>query len=189
MQSQASTSVIPLPSSATIPAAISVSYRAKSKGSEKQICLNLTQYVVEHLRLEGDRHFVVRKKDNTYTITFSDKMNARSRKVPAIKKDTMRVEIFLDTKVIQINEDDNIKAVRQDILMSEDGNMLTFEFDVDEFLKPKPLAVTRMVESKDDKIEYGFKPDSSWGLALEETIDALMVQKRLEYFARKFGNI
>ena len=188
MQSQVSTSIIPLPSSATIPSVISVSYRAKSKGSEKQICLNITQAVVEHLRLDGDRHFVVKKKDNTYTIQFSDKMNARSRKVPAIKRDTMRVELFLDTKVIQVNEDENIKAVRQDILLSEDGNMMTFEFDIEEFLKPKPLGMTRIVETREDKIEAGFKPDSDWGQSLDATVDELIMQKRMAYFSRKFGN-
>ena len=169
-----------------IQTVISISYRTQSD-SEKKICINMNKQVVDHMRLNGTRHVMVKRKGTRYTLTFMNVRNAMSTKVPAVQKD--RVQLFLNTQVIQVPGEDQIKAVKYDAFMSADGNIMMFDFDLDEFLKPKPLGVTKVVESRDDKIEFGFKPDSDWGVALDEKVDDLIREQHRLYFACKFGNL
>jgi hypothetical protein len=130
---------------------------------------------------------MVKKKGTLYTLTFLNSRNAMSNPVPASQKG--RVQLFLNTQVIQVPVDDQIKAIKYDALMSVDGNVMTFDFDLEEFLKPKPLGVTKTIETREDKIEYGFKPDSDWGVALDEKVDDLIREQHRLYFACKFGNL
>lgn len=45
----------------------------------------------------------------------------------------------------------------------EDNTGLTFDFDVEEFLRPREERIPAAITNAEEKVEAGFEPDSAWG--------------------------
>lgn len=68
------------------------------------------------------------------------------------------------------------------------GNQLHFEYDKEEFLKPKvQVKETRKIESVEEKTLAGFKPDTAWGQKFTVEIEEEVEQEILRYMHCKYG--
>lgn len=86
---------------------------------------------------------------------------------------------------IELTEPTDTNTITAEYLDDKSG--LKFNFDIDEFLKPKEERTIASITSPVDKIDAGFEPDSAWGVRFQSEVDAKIRNRMNAYMKAKFG--
>ncbi len=86
---------------------------------------------------------------------------------------------------IDLTEPTDTNTITAEYLDDKTG--LKFNFDLDEFLKPREERTIATITSTVDKIDAGFEPDSAWGVKFQGEVDAKIRSRMNDYMKAKFG--
>lgn len=167
---------------------ISGSVRLPSTTSKHlKVCLNFRKEHVEHLGLDANRHLeITRSGEALYKIRFFAKATARSRPLQ-FNTTSGGARVYVEPSVFKLDKlDEPLDASPISAQYFENG--LTFEFDKEEFLKPKQKIIAKIV-SKADKVENGFEPNSAFGEKFQHEMDKAIKNRIDAYMRAKYGAI
>lgn len=159
-----------------------------STSSKLKVCLNFRPSIAEQLKL-ADRRFVHIYREpetTTYRLKFFEKDDGRCRPVQ-YKRDNGSAVIYVDQTVfsLDVNEQKNATPIPAQLTEGE----LILNMNPEDFLKadtPTTRTIAKL-EDTDDKIEAGFDPGTSWGVAYRETAEEDIMSIITEYFKFKAG--
>lgn len=159
-----------------------------STSNKLKVCLNFRPSIAEQLKL-ADRRFVhiYREPETTmYRLKFYEKDDGRCRPVQ-YKRDNGSALVIVDQGVFDLSVNEQKTATPIPAQLNEDG--LVLDMNPDGFMKaenPSNKTVSKL-ESTEDKVEAGFDPGTSWGVAYRETAEEDVKAIITDYFKFKAG--
>ena len=149
-----------------------------------KVCLNFKKEQVEELQLDVNKHVEITRNGDRFKIRFYSKPTYRSM---VLSKSSTGARLMTNPKMFKIDVTEPTDTSTIVINYLEDKTGLEFDFNIDEFLKPKEERVVATVSTPQDKTDFGFEPDSAWGVKFQETVDKKIQARMREYMRSKFG--
>lgn len=148
--------------------------------------LNFKKEHMEELQLDTYKFVILTKRGIRYTAKFLEKKTPRT--LTLSKNPSGGARLAVPPWIFGLeNVSDCVEANTFDAEYLDDRTGLQFDFDAEEFLKPKEKAPIATIATREDKIEAGFKPDSAWGVKFQSEIDAKIQARINAYMKSKFG--
>jgi hypothetical protein len=152
--------------------------------------VNLRKEHWDNLNLEENRYAKLVGGNGRYKLKFAKtKIPGYVTVTPSRNGENLTgATIYFPAEILNIQTADKIPAYN---LVAEyvDGGV-AFDFDKDDFLKPRtPSTEVTKIETAEDKVVYGFKPDTAWGVKVQERVDAEIDALITSSMKRKFEDI
>jgi hypothetical protein len=146
---------------------ISISLR-KNSNSKFTSFLNFRSATVDELDLKTKPHVELTRNGDRYKVRFLSEQTARSRKI--LFKDR-NAYVGFSPDVFKLEHEEAVSPFPIDAEFV--NGALEFDFDQEEFLKPRAssLTSTKKVSTTEEKVAQGFKPDSAWGIKVQAEMD------------------
>lgn len=161
-----------------------ISARLSTVGSAKdlRLCMNLTKDHINAFNLENNTYTTVHKydgQDGLYIAKFHNKAHpsAHPWKIKLEKENGVLRGATLQLNPIKfgLNKDEKVLGVPLEVAPTPEG--LVFKLVPEEFV-PRARAEVKRITTPDEKEAAGFARDSSWGLALDQKVDAGIRKKQ-----------
>lgn len=145
-----------------------------------KVCLNFKKEHVDELQLDINKYVEVTRSGDKFKVRFLHKPTARSL---ALSKSSNGARLMMNPAMfkIAITEPTDTNTLVAEYL--DDMSGLTFDFNMEEFVKPREERTIATISSPIDKIDAGFEPDSAWGVAFQEKVD-ILIQERIDAYFR-----
>jgi hypothetical protein len=158
---------------------------ASGKSHLMKLCFNFKKEHVESLQLTDNRHVEITKNGELYKVRFRKSPTYRSMTLSLKPEGGARVMVNPALFKITTLEPSDTSVIIADYL--EDDTGLTFNFDVDDFLKPKEERIPLTISNSEEKVEAGFEPDSAWGEKFQKQTDDRIRKVIQSCMKAKFG--
>lgn len=150
-----------------------------------KVCLNFKKEHVDELHLDQNKHVELTRNGDKFKIKFLKQATYRSMTLS--KSSTGGARLMTNPSMFKINVTETTDTSTIVARYLEDKSGLEFDFNLEEFLRPKEERVILTVANQEDKVEYGFEPDSAWGVKFQEEVDAKIQNRMKAYMRSKFG--
>lgn len=150
-----------------------------------KVCLNFKKEHVDELLLEQRKYVEITRNGDTFKVRFFPKPTYRSLALSLNTNGGARVMMNPQMFKISLTEPTDTNTITAEYLDDKTG--LKFDFNIDEFLKPKEERTIASITSAVDKVDAGFEPDSAWGVKFQNEVDAKIRARMAEYMRAKFG--
>lgn len=161
---------------------ISISLR-KNSNSKFTSFLNFRAATVDELNLKANPHVELTRSGDRYKVRFLSEQTARSRKI--LFKDR-NAYVGFSPDMFKLDHEETVSpfAIDADFV----NGALEFDFDQEEFLKPRAssLTATKKVSTTEEKVAQGFKPDSAWGVKVQADMDKRIAKQIRWSMKQKF---
>lgn len=150
-----------------------------------KVCLNFKKEHVDELQLEINKYVELTRSGDRFKIKFSHKPTYRSMVLS--KSSTGGARLMTNPNMFKI---DNVEPTDTSTIVVNyltDKSGMEFDFNLEEFVRPKEDRVIAVISSNVDKIDYGFVPDSAWGVKFQEEVDVKIKERMKLYMQAKFG--
>jgi hypothetical protein len=158
---------------------------ASGKSYLMKLCFNFKKEHVESLQLTDNRHVEITKSGDKYKVRFRKSPTARSMTLSLSDKGGARVMVNPTMFKITADEPSDTTVIVADYL--EDDTGLTFDFDVEEFLRPREERIPATISNAEEKVEAGFEPDSAWGEKFQQQTEERIRKVIQSCMKAKFG--
>lgn len=150
-----------------------------------KVCLNFKKEHVDALQLESRKYVEITRNGDIFKVRFFPKPTYRSLALSMNSNGGARVMMNPQMFKIALTEPTDTNTIAAEYL--EDNSGVRFEFNMEEFIKPKEERTVVTIASPIDKIDAGFEPDSAWGVKFQGEVDELIKAKMKQYMRAKYG--
>lgn len=169
---------------------INVSLRKvqSGKGYLMKFCVNFKKEHLLALDLENKKQTVLTMKDGVYKLRFQEQEDKLRGSYTVQLKEGGHGHVLLPAEKLKIDTTDPVDLYSIEATYVPGEHAMAFAFDVEEFLKPRAPKL-RVIETKEQKVDAGFIPDSAWGEKFQAETDELMEARIRESMRQFYGNI